>query len=204
MGSLTHTAVCQSNGSLLCQPIPLEASNHISDHIMVIMTGFAEQSKVKCHLFRHIISFILCWLAQRHPPGMRIGLIVFHRSVCSLVALHSHRFLIRGFRFVFRRKCPRNPIYCYWFRCCINCNIFSYFSDLRVAYVVAIPRVYLMPGENHFFPKIWVPTKHIQWYLAYPPCWGRTDLWRISGLDFLRLSITLFFWLSLADGRDGR
>ena len=46
LGSLTHTAITKSAGPIVCQPFPLEASGHIADHIMVIMTGFAEQSKV--------------------------------------------------------------------------------------------------------------------------------------------------------------
>ena len=46
LGSLSHTAITKANGCITCQPIPLEASPHIADHIMVIMTGFAEQSKV--------------------------------------------------------------------------------------------------------------------------------------------------------------
>jgi len=46
-----------------CQPIPLEASCHIADHIEVILAGFAEQSKTSvvhmCSLFH---AFILCQL----------------------------------------------------------------------------------------------------------------------------------------------
>jgi len=30
----------------VCQPLDLAASSYIADHIMVILTGFAEQSKV--------------------------------------------------------------------------------------------------------------------------------------------------------------
>ena len=29
-----------------CQPIPIDASAHIADHVMVIMMGFVEQSQV--------------------------------------------------------------------------------------------------------------------------------------------------------------
>ena len=46
LGSLTHTAITKTAGPIVCQPLPLESSSHIADHIMVIMTGFAEQSKV--------------------------------------------------------------------------------------------------------------------------------------------------------------
>lgn len=46
IGSLTHTAVTRTAAVTVCQPLSLEASSYIADHIMVIMTGFAEQSKV--------------------------------------------------------------------------------------------------------------------------------------------------------------
>jgi hypothetical protein len=46
IGSLTHTAVTRAAAVTVCQPLSLEASSYIADHIMVIMTGFAEQSKV--------------------------------------------------------------------------------------------------------------------------------------------------------------
>ncbi|XP_064622108.1 protein unc-79 homolog isoform X4 [Lineus longissimus] len=76
IGSLTHTAVTHSTGSIQCQPIPLEASTHISEHIMVIMTGFAEQSKASVlHMSSLFHAFILCQLwtmycetAANHNP----------------------------------------------------------------------------------------------------------------------------------------
>lgn len=46
LGSLIHTLVIGANSNLICQPIPLEASGHIADHVQVILAGFAEQSKV--------------------------------------------------------------------------------------------------------------------------------------------------------------
>ena len=46
IGSLTHTAVTKAAAVTVCQPLDLEASSYIADHIMVILTGFAEQSKV--------------------------------------------------------------------------------------------------------------------------------------------------------------
>jgi hypothetical protein len=46
LGSLTHTALTKDQDHMSCQPLPLESSSYISDHVMVIMTGFAEQSKV--------------------------------------------------------------------------------------------------------------------------------------------------------------
>lgn len=48
IGSLTHTAVTKAAAVTVCQPLDLEASSFIADHIMVILTGFAEQSKVCC------------------------------------------------------------------------------------------------------------------------------------------------------------
>jgi protein unc-79 len=55
IGSLTHTAVTRAAAVTVCQPLSLEASSYISDHIMVIMTGFAEQSKVCKWLFRRVL-----------------------------------------------------------------------------------------------------------------------------------------------------
>ena len=46
LGSLSHTAITKASGPIMCQPLPLEASSYIADHIMVILSGFAEQSKV--------------------------------------------------------------------------------------------------------------------------------------------------------------
>lgn len=45
LGSLTHNAVCP-NASFPCLPIPLDAGSHIADHLIVILIGFPEQSKV--------------------------------------------------------------------------------------------------------------------------------------------------------------
>ncbi len=44
LGSLTHCALHQ--GSTSCMPIPLDAGSHIADHLIVILIGFPEQSKV--------------------------------------------------------------------------------------------------------------------------------------------------------------
>lgn len=44
LGSLTHCALLQ--GSTSCMPIPLDAGSHIADHLIVILIGFPEQSKV--------------------------------------------------------------------------------------------------------------------------------------------------------------
>ncbi|XP_013379281.1 protein unc-79 homolog [Lingula anatina] len=63
LGSLTHTAITQCSGPIICQPIPLEASQYIADHILVIMTGFAEQSKASVlHMSSLFHAFILCQL----------------------------------------------------------------------------------------------------------------------------------------------
>ena len=46
LGSLTHTAITRGSSHIECLPLALDSSALIADHIMVIMTGFAEQSKV--------------------------------------------------------------------------------------------------------------------------------------------------------------
>lgn len=54
LGSLTHYALHQ--GSTSCMPIPLDAGSHIADHLIVILIGFPEQSKVwtmsKCYMHK--------------------------------------------------------------------------------------------------------------------------------------------------------
>ena len=60
---MSHTMMSASRDGPPCQPIPLEASCHIADHIEVILAGFAELSKTSvvhmCSLFH---SFILSQL----------------------------------------------------------------------------------------------------------------------------------------------
>ncbi|XP_061599151.1 protein unc-79 homolog isoform X5 [Cololabis saira] len=62
LGSLTHCALHQ--GSTSCMPIPLDAGSHIADHLIVILTGFPEQSKTSvlhmCSLF-HAFMFAQLW-----------------------------------------------------------------------------------------------------------------------------------------------
>ncbi|XP_058847508.1 protein unc-79 homolog isoform X1 [Acipenser ruthenus] len=62
LGSLTHSALNQ--GSTSCMPIPLDAGSHISDHLIVILIGFPEQSKTSvlhmCSLF-HAFMFAQLW-----------------------------------------------------------------------------------------------------------------------------------------------
>ncbi|KAK6182809.1 hypothetical protein SNE40_010404 [Patella caerulea] len=63
IGSLTHTAIREGGAPTSCLPIPIETSCHIADHIMVIMTGFAEQSKASVlHMSSLFHAFILCQL----------------------------------------------------------------------------------------------------------------------------------------------
>ncbi|XP_070576526.1 protein unc-79 homolog isoform X2 [Ptychodera flava] len=66
LGSLMHTAMfddCVDNTGISCQPIPLEAGVHIADHMLVILTGFAEQSKASVlHMSSLFHAFILCQL----------------------------------------------------------------------------------------------------------------------------------------------
>jgi hypothetical protein len=76
LGALNHTLVVGSReGSWPCQPIPLEASCHIADHIEVILAGFAEQSKTSvvhmCSLFHAFILSQLwtVYLEQVQPTG---------------------------------------------------------------------------------------------------------------------------------------
>ena len=64
LGSVNHTLrFSTGNDIVVSQPIPLEASCHIADHIQVILAGFAELSKTSvvhmCSLFH---AFILCQL----------------------------------------------------------------------------------------------------------------------------------------------
>ncbi|XP_014665228.1 PREDICTED: protein unc-79 homolog isoform X2 [Priapulus caudatus] len=73
LGSLTHSAMTQSQGSILCQPIPIEASTHIADHVLVILTGFAEQSKQSVlHMSSLFHTFILCQLWTMYCEQMAL------------------------------------------------------------------------------------------------------------------------------------
>ncbi|GAB6020639.1 hypothetical protein CHUAL_003310 [Chamberlinius hualienensis] len=63
LGSLIHMIVVGTNSNLVCQPIPLEASGHVADHVQVILAGFAEQSKASVlHMSSLFHAFILCQL----------------------------------------------------------------------------------------------------------------------------------------------
>lgn len=82
LGSLQHTALMKCHPShsncLVSQPIPLEASTHIAEHVQAILAGFAEQSKASVlHMSALFYAFLLCqlWtvyceqLAGQSPPG---------------------------------------------------------------------------------------------------------------------------------------
>ncbi|XP_066975472.1 protein unc-79 homolog isoform X11 [Macrobrachium rosenbergii] len=63
LGGLTHTCLIGNSASMICQPIPPEASCHIADHIQIILGGFAEQSKASVlHMSSLFHAFILCQL----------------------------------------------------------------------------------------------------------------------------------------------
>ncbi|XP_046405195.1 protein unc-79 homolog isoform X2 [Ischnura elegans] len=63
-----------SPGSLLCQPIPQEASCHVADHVQVILAGFAEQSKASVlHMSSLFHAFILCQLWTVYLEQMAWG-----------------------------------------------------------------------------------------------------------------------------------
>ncbi|XP_042883659.1 protein unc-79 homolog isoform X4 [Penaeus japonicus] len=63
LGALTHTCLVGNFATMVCQPIPPEASCHIADHIQVILAGFAEQSKASVlHMSSLFHAFILCQL----------------------------------------------------------------------------------------------------------------------------------------------
>ncbi len=61
IGSLTHAAITRNEGTIICHPIPVDASQSIADYILYILTGFADQSKTSViHMSSLFHSFILC------------------------------------------------------------------------------------------------------------------------------------------------
>ncbi|KAK7493418.1 hypothetical protein BaRGS_00015318 [Batillaria attramentaria] len=106
IGSLTHTAVTEGLAQINCLPIPLEASCHIADHIMVIMTGFAEQSNASVlHMSSLFHAFILCQLwtlycesaaamhapsTQQHQLDMAMIMDFWARVTPGILQLLSH------------------------------------------------------------------------------------------------------------------
>nr|CAD7255824.1 unnamed protein product [Timema shepardi] len=79
LGSLTHTALhgaatsnIHSTSHCHCLPIPQEASCHITDHVQVIMAGFAEQSKTSVlHMSSLFHAFLLCQVNTRNKLDHR-------------------------------------------------------------------------------------------------------------------------------------
>lgn len=60
IGSLTHTGMTEGTAPISCQPIPLDASSYIAEHVLVIMTGFDERSKVNMiKLFSEVWMYII-------------------------------------------------------------------------------------------------------------------------------------------------
>lgn len=87
LGSLMHNALMQRKSGTgahasghfhlhhgihtVCQPVPQEASCHIADHIQVIFTGFAEQSKTSVlHMSSLFHAFTLCQLWSIYLENM--------------------------------------------------------------------------------------------------------------------------------------
>lgn len=63
IGSLTHTAMTEGAAPITCLPLPLDASTFIAEHVLVIMTGFAEQSNTSVlHMSSLFHAFFLCQL----------------------------------------------------------------------------------------------------------------------------------------------
>lgn len=54
LGSLTHHVVCP-NSPTACMPIPLDAGSHVADHLIVILIGFPEQSKVRVIIMTELV-----------------------------------------------------------------------------------------------------------------------------------------------------
>ena len=70
LGSLIHTASTKATGNIICQPLQLDVNPHLADHVMQIMSGFAEQSKVCRYSCSIVLSkYVLC-------------VLVFQMSVC--------------------------------------------------------------------------------------------------------------------------
>ena len=82
LGSLQHTALMKCHPSqsslLVSQPIPLDVSNHVAEHVHVILAGFGSESKSSVvHMSALFYAFLLCqlWtvyceqLASQNPPG---------------------------------------------------------------------------------------------------------------------------------------
>ncbi|XP_052267084.1 protein unc-79 homolog [Dreissena polymorpha] len=63
IGTLTHTAMTEGAACVTCMPFPLDVSTLIAEHVLVIMTGFAEQSNISAnHMSSLFHAFFLCQL----------------------------------------------------------------------------------------------------------------------------------------------
>jgi len=82
IGSLTHAAITRNEGTIICHPIPVDASQSIADYILYILTGFADQSKTSViHMSSLFHSFILCQVKTKFSTNERIiFLLIFLKS----------------------------------------------------------------------------------------------------------------------------
>ncbi|XP_052767692.1 protein unc-79 homolog [Mya arenaria] len=63
IGTLTHTAMTEGAACITCMPFPLDSSTFIAEHVLVILTGFAEQSNTSVnHMSSLFHAFFLCQL----------------------------------------------------------------------------------------------------------------------------------------------
>ena len=83
IGSLTHAAITRNEGTIICHPIPVDASQAIADYILYIITGFADQSKTSViHMSSLFHSFILCQVRERSEER-RTGELIFSSGRCT-------------------------------------------------------------------------------------------------------------------------
>lgn len=87
LGSLTHCALHQ--GSTSCMPIPLDAGSHIADHLIVILIGFPEQSKVWLKQLSDSAQILLIWSVTTSPDFSILVSISLLRHRCCTCALFS-------------------------------------------------------------------------------------------------------------------
>ncbi|WAR19666.1 UNC79-like protein [Mya arenaria] len=58
IGTLTHTAMTEGAACITCMPFPLDSSTFIAEHVLVILTGFAEQSNLAELVNLHFLSLM--------------------------------------------------------------------------------------------------------------------------------------------------
>ncbi|UJR25060.1 hypothetical protein I4U23_006420 [Adineta vaga] len=100
IGSLTHAAITRNEGTIICHPIPVDASQSIADYILYILTGFADQSKTSViHMSSLFHSFILCQLwtmyceqvNRGHDPEALVAIMDFWARITpGILHLLSH------------------------------------------------------------------------------------------------------------------